>query len=100
MAKKVEIKKKTVNESSTERKQIELICKNAEMIMSSVKMAAIMQQMAKIGPEGITTSMVYVIGDFVRNMAHSLEIDQEAYFRGLIDGVRDYLKEETKTQGS
>ena len=103
MAKKktLDVSKKSYKEcDDTEKKKIELIVRNADMISTSIKMAGIMQQSVNIGPEGITTTMVYVIGDFIKNLAYALEADQEACFKGLMSAVRDYLKEKTKTEGS
>ena len=91
MAKKVN--KKNIS-ADMEKRQIELIVKNADMIKSSIAIAARLSGIAGIGTEGITTAMAIVVSDFSFAMAESLGIDYKQFTDDFFDAIREYMKED------
>lgn len=66
MAKKFEMKPKI---SETEKKQVELVIKCAEMIRSAIRMSAMMQQAVHMEPEDVIASITMAVGDIMVAMA-------------------------------
>ena len=66
MAKEFEMKPKI---SETEKKQVELVMKCAEMIKSAIRMSAMMQQAVHMEPEDVIASITMAVGDFMVAMA-------------------------------
>lgn len=82
--------------------QIELTIRNAELIKQSIKVAHSLNRISKVGPEGIMTSMVFVVGDFLEAMASSLETSCDELTNTFFESIRDYVNEEEnkKTKGN
>lgn len=66
MTKEFEMKPKI---SETEKKQVELVIKCAEMIKSAIRMSAMMQQAVHMEPEDVIASITMAVGDFMVAMA-------------------------------
>jgi hypothetical protein len=77
-----------------ETRQIELVLKNADMIKSSISVAARLSGIAGIGTEGITTAMAIVVSDFLFAMAESLGIDYKQFTDDFFEAIREYMKED------
>lgn len=91
MAKK--INKRNIS-ADLEKRQIELVLKNADMIKSSIAVATRLSGIAGIGTEGITTAMAIVVSDFSFAMAESLGIDYKQFTDDFFDAIREYMKED------
>lgn len=83
-----------------EELQVKLTMKNADMIMSAVKMAKTLSQMSGCGPEGIMTTMVFVVGDFIPAMAADCGVPKERIMNDLLDAIRDYVNDNKNKQGN
>lgn len=86
-------KKKTKEEL-----QIELTIRNAELIKQSIKVAHSFNTISKVGPEGIMTSMVFVVGDFPEAMASSLKTSCDGLTNSFFDNVREYINDELNSK--
>ena len=91
MAKKVN--KKNIS-ADMEKRQIELVLKNADMIKSSISIATHLSDIAGVGPEGVITAMAIVVSDFSFAMAESLGIDYKQFTDDFFEAIREYMKED------
>lgn len=86
---------KKKSEANIEKLQVELTLKNTEMIKSSIKMAHITSRLSGIGPEGIMTSVILAVCDFIYDMAKALEVPRERIMKDLLDYIRDYVSDDS-----
>ena len=75
--------------------QARMILKNAQLIDSAINMAIIMNRMAGMGPSGIMSSMVFVVGDFIAKMASVVEIPRKELMKHFLDEVREYVADDS-----
>lgn len=87
MAKKKETKGMSPEEK--EKAQVQLTVKNVDMINSSIKIAKHLSRIAGCGPEGIMTTMVLVVSDFIEDMASSVDVPKERITNDLLDAIRE-----------
>ena len=91
MAKKVN--KKNIS-ADMEKRQIELVLKNADMIKSSISIATHLSDIAGVGPEGVITAMAIVVSDFLSEMSTSLGVGSEQFTDDFFEAIREYMKED------
>ena len=82
-------KQKGFTPKDKEKAQVQLTLKNVELINSSIKIAKHLSRIAGCGPEGIMTTMVIVVSDFIEEMASSVDAPKERIMNDMLDAVRD-----------
>lgn len=88
-------KKKTAD---IEKKQIELVLKNADMIKSSISIATHLSDIAGVGPEGVITAMAIVCSDFLSAMSTSLGVDSEQFTDDFFEAIREHMKDNAEEE--
>lgn len=51
--------------SETERREVELVMKCADLIKSSIRMSAVMQSAVHMQPQDVIASLTIAVGDFI-----------------------------------
>lgn len=60
-----------------EENQVKLVMRTADLIKSSIRMACLMQQAARMNPEDIISTIVMGVGDFIMEFTDSPECRKE-----------------------
>lgn len=95
MAKKVN--KKNIS-ADMEKRQIELVLKNADIIKSSISIATHLSDIAGVGPEGVITAMAIVVSDFLSAMSTSLGVDSEQFTDDFFEAIREHMKDNAEEE--
>lgn len=72
-----------------EQMQVKLTLQSADMIQHAIKIATHLSRAAGCGPEGIITTMVIVVSDFIEEMAESINAPKERIMNDMLDAIRD-----------
>ena len=92
MAKKKVTKKQTP--ADKEKETVEFICKNVDMILSSVKITQHLTVIMGLGPDVMLTTMGMVVHDFIEAMASATDAPKEALMNDFLDAVKKSIKED------
>lgn len=76
--------------SETERREVELVMKCADLIKSSIRMSAAMQSAAHMQPQDVIASLTIAVGDFIVGVASSRE-DRKTILKEFTNLLKDYV---------
>lgn len=91
--------KKEPKISETEKKQVELVMKCADMIKSSFRISAMMQQAVHMEPQDIFASITMAVGDFIVASADGSHESRKKLVTEFTKVLKDYVMNAPKEEG-
>ena len=76
--------------SETERREVELVMKCADLIKSSIRMSAAMQGAVHMQPQDVIASLTIAVGDFIVGVASSREA-RKKILKEFTNLLKDYV---------
>ena len=94
-----ETKKQKTKISETEKKQVELVIKCADMIKSSIRISAMMQHVSGMEPQDIFASLTMAVGDFMVAVADDSHESRKKLVTEFTKALKDYVMNAPKEEG-
>ena len=92
--------KKQMKISEREKNEVTLVLKCADIIKSSIRMAAIMQEAVHMEPQDLCASLVFAVGETFLSNPEVTDEEKKKAVKGFCELLEDYVMNSGKETGS